>query len=592
MDASELNQALKKHIVVESPRPPFVPTRRNNGTTTRSRTKEISSRYMSPNPSSSSCLKRCPSPKTTRSVIASLITVPKRAISAERKRPSTPPSPKSPATPVHDLSIDMHLASRKIIGSRLPESLWPSRMRSLSVSFQSDTFSLPISKREKPVTNALSDRTLKPFSNVSHKESQHALRKPTPERKRSPLKGRQAVDQSENSKPFDSLHSRLVDQHRWPSRTGLKVSSNGSNTSSKTMDLNIRTTKASTPPHPRRMSLPGNMSKPVQKSFDGSGRVEFEAYSIDDNRTNIPKIISSSSSEIITPMTPVLRSQSLPCSGSRPQSPNKLSLLSSSVCRGASPSRTRALNPGPARGISPSRIRPSSPTRQSNSSGSTSVLSFIADIKKGKKVANHIEDVHQLRLLYNGHLQWRYTNAQVDEALHSQQKTAERTLYNVWRTTSELWESVTKKRFDLQQLRLKLKLYSILNEQMEYLNEWASIEREHSCALSGSIKDLQASTLHLPVTGGAMADIETVKLAVCSAVDLMQTMGSSVCSILSRVEGMNCLVSELADVAAQERAILDECEALLATTEAMQVEENSLRTHLLQLQQQAWKNDE
>lgn len=425
MDASELNKALKKHIVVETPRPPFVPTQRNNGTTTRSRTKEISSRYMSPNPSSSSCPKRCPSPKTTRPVITSSTSVPKRAISAERKRPSTPPSPKSPATPVHDLSIDMHLASRKIIGSRLPESLWPSRMRSLSVSFQSDTFSLPISKREKPVTNALSDRTLKPFSNVSHKETQPALQKSTPERKRSPLKGRQAVDQSENSKPVDSLHSRLVDQHRWPSRTGLKVSSNGSNTSTKTMDLNTRTTKASTPPHPRRMSLPGNMRKPLQKSFDGSGRVEFEAYSIDDNKLNIPKIVSSGSSESVTSMTPAVRSQSLPCSGSRPQSPNKLSSLSASVCRGASPSRTRALNPGPARGISPSRIRPSSPTRQSNISGSTSVLSFIADIKKGKKVANHIEDVHQLRLLYNGHLQWRYTNAQVDEALHTQQKTAE-----------------------------------------------------------------------------------------------------------------------------------------------------------------------
>lgn len=38
---------------------------------------------------------------------------------------------------------------------------------------------------------------------------------------------------------------------------------------------------------------------------------------------------------------------------------------------------------------------------------------------------------------------------------------------------------------------------------------------------------------------------------------------------------MNCLVSELADVAAQERAMLDECEALLATTEAMQVRPNT-----------------
>lgn len=34
---------------------------------------------------------------------------------------------------------------------------------------------------------------------------------------------------------------------------------------------------------------------------------------------------------------------------------------------------------------------------------------------------------------------------------------------------------------------------------------------------------------------------------------------------------MNCLVSELADVAAVERGMLDECEALLASTAALQV---------------------
>lgn len=38
-----------------------------------------------------------------------------------------------------------------------------------------------------------------------------------------------------------------------------------------------------------------------------------------------------------------------------------------------------------------------------------------------------------------------------------------------------------------------------------------------------------------------------------------------------QVEGMNSLVSELAVVVAQEKALLDECEALLASTAAMQV---------------------
>ncbi|KAK2979656.1 hypothetical protein RJ640_007318, partial [Escallonia rubra] len=586
MDVHESDQALRKHIVLETPRPPLVPADKNNGTTRRSRTREVSSRYKSPTPPAP---RRCPSPNISRTGTSPPVPVPKRAISAERRRPSTPPSPSRPSTPVHDKSTDTHLASRKIIGSRLPEALWPSRMRSLSVSFQSDTFSLPISKREKPVTPALSDRTLKPSSNVAHKkaESPPYSRKPTPERKRSPLKGKNSSDQSENSKPVDGLHARLIDQHRWPSRAGLSD----------------RATKASTThsgtavPSLRRMSIPDRIGKPLQKSAsdaarllssDGSSRLELEACPVDVDQLHIPRLLSSNSSERRASMAPALRFQSLPTPGSRPPSPSTTSLFPSSVSRGVSPSRTRVSNPAPSRGVSPSRIRASSPTRQSNSTAS--VLTFIADIRKGKKASNHIEDAHQLRLLYNRHLQWRYVNARAYSVLHCQKATAERALYNVWRTSSELWDIVTEKRIDLQHLSLKLKLYSVLNEQMAYLDKWALIEWDHACAISGATEDLQASTLRLPVTGGAKADIETVKAAVCSAVELMQTIGSSICSILSKVEGVNSLVSELADVAAQERAMLDECESVLASTAVMQVvEEYSLRTHLIQLKE-AWKS--
>uniref|UniRef100_A0A5B6YQ57 QWRF motif-containing protein 8 n=2 Tax=Davidia involucrata TaxID=16924 RepID=A0A5B6YQ57_DAVIN len=608
MDVCELEQALQKHSAVESLetlRPPLVPAGKNNGTTGRSRTREVSSRYRSPTPSTPSGPRHFPSPNVTRTVSASSQLVPKRAISAERKRLSTPPSPKSPSTPVHDTSTEMQLASRKIMGSRLPEVLWPSKMRSLSVSFQSDTFSLPVSKKEKPVTHALSDRTLKPSSNVAHKqvETSPVSRKPTPERKRSPLKGKNAAHQSENFKPVDGLHARLVDQHRWPSRTGGKVSSSALTSS---MDLTNKIGRTSTLPHLgvgisslRRMPISDGKSKPLQKavsdavrlaSFNEIGRVEVEVSLVDDNsrrESGLHKLVSSSSLERTSLMTPAVKSRSMPTPVSRPPSPNKTPVLSSSVSRGVSPSRTRSLNPTPPRGVSPSWIRPSSSSRQSNSS--TSVLSFIADIKKGKKGVNHIEDAHQLRLLYNRYLQWRYANARADAALYNQKVTSEKTLYNVWRTTSDLWDSVTEKRIDLQQLRLKMKLYSFLNEQMAYLDGWASIERDHTSSLSRAIEDLQASTLRLPIIGGARADIEIVKAAVCSAIDVMQAMGSSMCSILSRVEGMNCLVSELADLATQERTMLDECAALLASTAAMQVEEYSLGTHLIQLKQ-AWKS--
>ncbi|KAL8040876.1 hypothetical protein ABFX02_10G128700 [Erythranthe guttata] len=187
------------------------------------------------------------------------------------------------------------------------------------------------------------------------------------------------------------------------------------------------------------------------------------------------------------------RRQSLPGSGAHGMSPL--------VSRRVSPSRGRSVTPSCSRGASPTRIRPSSPSRQPQNS--TFVPGFIADGKKGKKVENNAEDAHQLRLLYNRHLQWRYANARNIDALHSQKAKAEKIFYSVWRIILDLLDVVTKKRSDLKQLRLKLKIYSNLDNLMNYLNKWASIERCHASSLTCIIEDLQSSTILIPVTGGA-----------------------------------------------------------------------------------------
>ncbi|KAL3629688.1 hypothetical protein CASFOL_026910 [Castilleja foliolosa] len=532
MDVCKSAKALHKQSTPERKRQPLVPAenKNKNGATFRAQTREVSSRYRSPTPSAA---KRFPSPNAARlSSTTSTVLAPKRAISTERKRPSRPSSPPSPTTPVQDTSAETMLASRKSVGNKLAESLWPSTMRSLSVSFQSDTYSIPFSsRREKPVSP--SDRTLRTSSNISA-----SSRKPTPERK-SPLKGKKSTDQSENYKPVDGLHSRLVDKNRWPSRTSGKFPTS----LNRSIDLGDKMSNKSSTLSLRRLSLDGGASKPLLKSSSDL----LIQISRDDDQMQRPG--SSGSSDR------ALSSRTL---GSRAQSP--------SVSRGVSPSRAKPLIT--PRGPSPARERPSSPSRQPQSS--TSVLSFIVDIKKGKKAANHIEDVHQLRLLYNRHLQWRYVNARTCAALQSQKVQSEEMLYTVWIIIVDLWDSLMEKRIELQQLRLKLKLFSVLNNQLTCLDEWTSNERDHVKSLTWAIQDLQASTIRVPVTGGARGDVVSVKAAICSAVDVMQAMGSSLFTILSRVEGMNSLVSELADVAAQERAMLDECESVLGSTTVMQ----------------------
>ncbi|KAL4571353.1 hypothetical protein LXL04_018111 [Taraxacum kok-saghyz] len=524
MDVYESNQALE--------------TRKNNGRIHR----EISSssRYKSPTP------RRFPSPNarttvTSTSTSTTSAPISKRAVSAGRRlRPETPPSPSPPAstpsTPVHDTSIYTDLAARKASSSKLPESLWPSRMRSLNVAFQSNAFSMPISKKEKPPPQVIFDRTLKPSSNVGYKPTvtPPTYRKATPERNRSPLKGKNTIDHLENSKPFDRF-----DHHRWPNRTG-----SNSNVLAKNNDL------------------PGSPVTP--KSTNDSPR---KISSLSHNPHRVSNVFAEKNA---------VRSQS-----PRPSSPNKL-------LRGVSPSRTRALNSAPppppptARAVTPNRLTSST---QSRNSSAVSVLTFVADIKKGKKVANRIEDAHNLRLLYNRQIQWRFVNAGAEATLNSQKLTAEKSLLNAQRTTSRLQDSVTAKRVKIDQMKLQLKFYLILITQIGYLNQWFSIEREHNLALHGAIEDLKACTLRLPVTGWATANIESVKSAVYSAIQVMQMIGSSLQSTLPNLEGTNWVVSELATVAAQERGLLDQCEALLTCASSLQVEEYTLRTHLIQLKQ-------
>ena len=166
--------------------------------------------------------------------------------------------------------------------------------------------------------------------------------------------------------------------------------------------------------------------------------------------------------------------------------------------------------------------------------------------------------------------------------MYIQRLTSEETLFNVWHAISELQDDVTSQRIGLQQLKLEIKLNSLLNDQMVSLEEWATLERDHVSSLVGAIADLEANTLRLPATGGTKADVESLKGAMSSALDVMQSMGSSIWSLLSKVEEMNKMVSELADAVARESSMQGKCEDLLASTAIMQIKECSLRTHLIQ----------
>lgn len=595
------------------------------------RGRQVSSRYLSPSPSSSSSssstttvatkTSRFPSPlisRSTNSTSSSTATptmphsLPKRSQSADRRRSGTP------VQQGNGNATELSAATKMLITST----------RSLSVSFQGETFSLPISKTKAQAAPVLS-------------------RKPTPERRRAtPVR-----DHGENSKP--------TDQQRWPARS--RQGNLGSNPLSRSLDYNSEKMKKFSgfgsgligvkslqqslilDDSNRRLSFDGGSRLSLDLSSaellresrlnpDANSVNEASSVSCDLTASDTDSVSSGSTNSGAQECGGISRGKNVPrgiavsakfwqetnsrlrrlqdpgsplssSPGSRNGAQSKVGQskrfssdgVMSSPRTMASPVRgaTRPASPSklwsssassPMRGLSPARVRSAIGGQMSSNAASTpSILSFSVDIRRGKVGEDRIADAHVLRLLYNRYLQWRFINARADSTIMVQQLNAEKNLWNTWVMISELRHTVTLKRIKLLLLRQKLKLTSILKGQMSFLEEWALLDRDHSNSLQGATEALKASTLRLPIVGKATADIQNLKDAVGSAVDVMHSMASSLYSLSSKVDETNSLVAELVNVTAKEKAMLERCKEFLSTIAAMQVKDCSLRTHVIQL---------
>lgn len=256
-----------------------------------------------------------------------------------------------------------------------------------------------------------------------------------------------------------------------------------------------------------------------------------------------------------------------------PQQP--LSLRTSPYISTPSPARSRAPPPPP-----------SSMSQSHRPSSAAVMLTFGADTssRRGKKGLTQIEESHLHRILHNRLLQWRFVIARAEAAMDAQIFAAEKSLYNVYARIFDLQASTTTKRIQLQEVRQAYKLKALLSVQAPMLEAWSGVQQEHCLALNGSIQALESAVLQVPVTGGVKADTLAVKEAIGSAFDVMNSVENSVNYLLPGAQKTNLSVSELARVVAQERVLLEECADLLAVASALEMEECSLRTHLVQLE--------
>ncbi|XP_019165257.1 PREDICTED: QWRF motif-containing protein 2-like isoform X2 [Ipomoea nil] len=462
----------------EQRRPPLLPSEKdNNGCNSNNRrpkARVVASRYMTPSPSTpSSISRRFPSPLVSRNSTPSSnappSSGPRRSVSVDRRRSGV----SRPLKPDLDLNVgngsEVSAATKLLVTST----------RSLSVSFQGEAFSLPISKT----------KLAPPSPNLS------SIRKSTPERRRTGTPVRGVGDQFENSKPSD--------QQRWPAR-----SRQGNHLS---RSLDCRETSKVVGSRNVILSVDSRLSLDLgnAKSFSAANQGLDESL-VNNTELSVPSDLTLSDTDSVSSGSTsgvqecggaAFHGQTPPCgivsarfwqetnsrlrrlqdSGSKLVGQPRLRKYPSDVpvsspirgaIRPASPSKVMTpLGSSPSRGImlSPSRVRNAVSTIASSFHEAPSVLSFAVDVRRGKVGENRIVDAHLLRLLYNRHLQWRFINARTETALNVQTHTAEKDLWNSWIKISDLRDTVTKRRHRLQLLRQKLKLASILKGQVRFL---------------------------------------------------------------------------------------------------------------------------
>ncbi|KAL0398936.1 UNVERIFIED_CONTAM: QWRF motif-containing protein 6 [Sesamum radiatum] len=165
------------------------------------------------------------------------------------------------------------------------------------------------------------------------------------------------------------------------------------------------------------------------------------------------------------------------------------------------------------------------------------------DARKGRKVSNHQEDAHSLKMLSNHYLQWRFANAKAEASVHAQKQEAE----------------------------------------MPYLDEWSALEEDYSNYLTGTTNALLSSSARLPVSGEVRVDAAQLGEALRAALKVVELISSNIQRFTGKAEEMDISISELARTVGGERALSEECGYLLSKTYSSQAQECSLRGALMQL---------
>ncbi|KAL5730055.1 hypothetical protein ACHQM5_002928 [Ranunculus cassubicifolius] len=243
---------------------------------------------------------------------------------------------------------------------------------------------------------------------------------------------------------------------------------------------------------------------------------------------------------------------------------------------------------------------PHSPHSPARSKGVGNLFSLGLDLFKSKKSSSSSsclspvgngggsggESCHQLKMVHNKLVQWRYVNCRAELANAAKITQAESSLLNTSAVLSNLQSSVVQKRIQFQKEKLEFRLYEVLHSQVEPLKALGDMERQHLSALSTTKDCLHSVVCRVPLVDGAKLEPQPTSIALRHAADLTASIKSTLSEFSPVAQEEGELLTELAEVVTEEKSLLEECFDLIGLLSALETQERSLQCSIVQLKSQ------
>uniref|UniRef100_A0A0D3D256 QWRF motif-containing protein 3 n=1 Tax=Brassica oleracea var. oleracea TaxID=109376 RepID=A0A0D3D256_BRAOL len=119
------------------------------------------------------------------------------------------------------------------------------------------------------------------------------------------------------------------------------------------------------------------------------------------------------------------------------------------------------------------------------------------------------EASHQLKLMNNRLVQWRFVNARASAANNNVASRAKKQLLCACDALTKLQNLVLQERINLQKKQLEMKLAHLLVSQVKHLEAWEDMGREHFSSISMTTQSLHSLLSRVPLREGAKVKIES-----------------------------------------------------------------------------------